>query len=196
MAARAGSGHSCVALQLPAWPTLAMGYNQEQSRNRDKAVFLMLLASSWAPIYSLYIRLPSQNRKKWVHQKRVVLSDHLGARNVPKRYTESFHLWYLISARIPDRLAHAQSCTIQMQTYWWNKHTRWYPLVCELFVTWVHGHISTKVNWAIGEKSCAWETRSDALVIYQNIPIAQHTQWEPNKHPDKLQMVAKSYAEK
>lgn len=61
---------------------------------------------------------------------------------------------------------------------------------------WVHGPFSTTVNQAIGEKSCTWGTLSGAVVIYQNIPIAQHTQWGPNNHPAKLQMEAKSYAEK
>lgn len=60
---------------------------------------------------------------------------------------------------------------------------------------WPHFYQSELSNRRI-EKSCIWGAHRDAVVIYQNIPVAQHTQWELNKHPDKLQMVAKSYAEK
>lgn len=154
VAASAGFGHSCVAFQLPAWSTLAMECNQEQSRNRDEAIFLTMLASSWATIYSLYIRLSSQNKTK--QKESSAEKDGFiwppGRQKPAQEVHWIFHLWYFISTRIPARLAHAQSCIIQTQTYWWNEHTWWYPLVCELFVTWAHGQISTKVNWATGEK--------------------------------------------
>lgn len=54
-----------------------------------------MLASSWAQIYCLYIRLSSKNRKKKIKKREFskkgwVLSDHPGDRNLPKGYTEYF----------------------------------------------------------------------------------------------------------
>lgn len=156
-----------------------------------------MLASSWAQIYSLYIRLPSQNRRKRVQQKRMVLSDRLGARNLPKRYTEYF---------LPDTSSPLGSQTALLTLRAAPSKRR--PAngmntlngihLCVKFLS--HGSMATFLPSESSnrrkEKSCTWGTHSDAVVIYENIPIAQHTPWEPNKHPDKLQMVAKSYAEK
>lgn len=160
----------------------------------------MMLASSWAQIYCLYIRLSSKKQKKKKREfsrKGWVLSDHLGDRNLPKGYTEYFipdtssplecqpGSLMLRAAPAKHRPADGTNTLDGFHLCVNFCHTDPWPLFYK-------SELSNRRK----EKTCAWGSHSDAVVIYQNIPIAQPTLWEPNKHPDKLQIVAKCYAVK
>lgn len=125
----------------------------------------------------------------------MVVSDHLeSSSNLARRYTEyfipsvpsplgSWPLWLMLRGASSKHRLLMEWTHSGMSTLTWTFYhvSPWPPFY--------QSELSNKNRKK--EKGYLEGLRIVVVVTYQNIPIAQHIQWKPNKDPDKLQMVAK-----